>query len=371
MIVSKPAILIIIVLMAAAGAGAYFISRRKPEEETVSQDSQGYMAVEPGSGMQEVSADALTQLKQGLGVVSTAGTLLKSTGLLGGATELAGGGGTAALGTTSTLAPAAPAAGLAPGAAPEAIAETVSVATPGASGLVGAGVGLAALAIVLAVANAWGVFEPWDPHAGFQKLTLSRDLPALSLKAGDIVDWVPDAVYDKVMAGDIGALDAFFDAQVQKNEAMNAAKQYVQRAQEEQQRTQDAAALAAAQAEQARQAQALAEQQAAVARDAQARSDAENALRLAEQQAAAAEQAAQEAAVRAAAAAQANSQPVKQAIAKKATGDAGRQYNYEGMPAVMRHYDIPVLVQHENKTPFYNSRPRRTRRNRLPQFQEV
>lgn len=78
---------------------------------------------------------------------------------------------------------------------------TTSAAAPVVEASVGVQLAAAAipLAIIAWVAYAWGVFDPYDPHAGFQKMTLSVDIPGVG-KKGDVLDWIPNDIYDAVNA---------------------------------------------------------------------------------------------------------------------------------------------------------------------------
>ena len=195
-------------------------------------------------------------------------------------------------------------------------ASTAGAQTVGGSAILGAGVALAAIAIVVLVANALGVFEPWDPHAGFQKLKLTRDLPQLNLKAGDIIDWIPNDLYDRVMANSPGSFEAlmsFVDSHIKQIEDEQAARDQIQRNEQAAQKAEEDAAAA-------QEALRIAQLQAQQQQDAQARAAADQAIRDAQA-------AADAAAAQLVKAQQSNSEPVKQAIAKKATGNSATQFN--------------------------------------------
>ncbi len=283
------------------------------------------------------------------------GATVEEAAAIGGQAAVSGAGSTAAAGAAGGSAGAGAGTGSAVVAGETAIGVQVAAAA-------------IPLAIVLWVAKAWGVFDSWDPHAGQQLFTLSRDVIWIKAKAGDKV-WIPNSIFDQIKNSPDGPaavmlLDSYFNKMAYQIEAEQAQKQQVQRAQDSVQAAQDAQALADQQAEAARQAAAEAQQQIAIAqqaRDEQARIDAQNALIAAQAQAAAAAQAQREADAAAALAAQANSQAVKQATAAKVYGDPGRQYNFNGFPA-RRVNGSPFQSAVPRTNPFVTAGKKKTRR---------
>jgi len=130
-------------------------------------------------------------------------------------------------GASSAVAAAAPTAAPVAAAplAPAAASAPPTMATGSAAGGIGivgqVVIGLAPLAFIALIANAWGVFDEWDPNAGFQTMR-GYD--------GNIYK-VPDAIFDQVAReGHDGAFRSWIEQQKQNIEAQQAAKQYIQAA---------------------------------------------------------------------------------------------------------------------------------------------
>lgn len=111
-------------------------------------------------------------------VKNTAGDVLKTVG------EFLGIG----VGAVSAVAPLGAPVALAPLAPLSGIPASLPGAAASGGFALGAAAGLAPLIFIALIANAWGVFDPWDPNAGFQ---IMRGYDGNLYK-------VPDAIFDQV-----------------------------------------------------------------------------------------------------------------------------------------------------------------------------
>ncbi len=197
---------------------------------------------------------------------------------------------------------------------------TAATETLGVSGLTGGLIGAGALALIFAIAWAWGVFDPWNPNAGFQLLHANEKTAAVAgVPVGTIVK-IPDSIFDQMNADHANA-DVIMGGFLAKIRSENEAKQAAI--------TSNQNAIDAAQAIENEQ-QRLAEVQrqldiqsalAATAAQQQAAADLQRQL---DAQIAAAQQQADYIA-------QQTSEAYKQNTSTKVFGNSGTQYNFESI----------------------------------------